>query len=96
MLQKKVIPRNTNYLSEEFVEAAMAVRLVVLLLERALVQLFQAKRTYEVLGMEFAKHCCYAATCKKCQKRHVSITLRILNLKKSSILTGNRLVASCT
>lgn len=54
-----------NYLSEEFVKATMAVGLVILLLERALVQLFQAKCTYEVLGMEFAEHCCYAATCKK-------------------------------
>lgn len=40
MLQKKVIPKNLNYLSEEFVKAAMAVRLVILLLERAFVQLF--------------------------------------------------------
>lgn len=83
LLQKKVIPKNTNYLSEEFIEAAMAVRLVVLLLERALVQLFQAKRTYKMLRVEFAEHCCYAATCRKCemQKKNINIILTILNFK---------------
>lgn len=49
-------------LSEELVEAAMAVWFVVLLLEGTLVQLLQAKRAHEVLGMEFAEHSCYAAT----------------------------------
>lgn len=35
----------------------MAVRLVVLLLERALVQLLQTERAHEMFGMEFAEHC---------------------------------------
>lgn len=65
MLQKNNFEKDENYLSEELLKAAMAVRLVVLLFERALVQLFQAKRTHEVLGMEFAEHRCYAATCEK-------------------------------
>lgn len=34
----------------------MAVRLVVLLLERALVQLLQAERAHEVLRVELAEH----------------------------------------
>lgn len=65
MLQKNNFEKDENYLSEELLKAAMAVRLVVLLFERALVQLFQAKRAHEVLGMEFAEHRCYAATCEK-------------------------------
>lgn len=65
MLQKNNFEKDENYLSEELLKAAMAVRLVVLFFERALVQLFQAKRAHEVLGMEFAEHCCYAATCEK-------------------------------
>jgi len=43
----------------------MAVRLVVLLLECTLVQLFQTKRAHEVLRMEFTEHRRYATTCKK-------------------------------
>jgi len=61
-----------SYLSEELLEAAVAVGLVVLLFERALVQLLQAERTYEVLGMEFAEHRRYATTWKErriCQYR---------------------------
>ena len=54
-----------NYLSEEFVEATVAVWLVVLFLECALVQLLQTKRAHEVLGMEFPEHRCYAATYMK-------------------------------
>jgi len=54
-----------SYLSEELLEAAVAIGLVVLLFERALVQLLQAERAYKVLGMEFAEHRRYATTCKE-------------------------------
>lgn len=50
--------------AEELLETAVTVGLVVLLLEGALVQLFQAKRADEVFGVEFAEHRGYAATCE--------------------------------
>lgn len=43
----------------------MAVRFVILLLERALVQLLQAKGAHKVLGVKFPKHCGDASTCKQ-------------------------------
>lgn len=48
--------------TEEFLEAAVAVGLVVLLLEGALVQLLQAEGADEVLRVELAEHRGYAAT----------------------------------
>lgn len=50
-------------LTEQFVETSMAVRFVVLFLERALVQLLQAERAHKVLWMEFPEHRCYATAC---------------------------------
>jgi hypothetical protein len=49
--------------AEELLEAAVAVGLVVLLLERALVKLLQAEGADEVLRVEFPEHGRYAATC---------------------------------
>lgn len=43
-------------LTKQLVEAAVAVGFVVLLLERALVQLLQAEGTDKVLRVEFAEH----------------------------------------
>lgn len=48
--------------TEQFLEAAVTVGLVVLLLEGALVQLLQAERADEVFRVKFAKHRGYATT----------------------------------
>lgn len=48
--------------AEQLLEAAVAVGLVVLLLEGAFVQLLQAERADEVLRVEFAEHRGYTAT----------------------------------
>ncbi len=50
-------------LAEEFDEAGVAVRLVVLLLEGALVQLLQAECADEVLRVELLLHGGDAAAC---------------------------------
>lgn len=50
-------------LPKEFVEASVTVWFVVLFLESSLVQLFQAKRAHEMLGMEFSEHGSDATTC---------------------------------
>lgn len=48
-------------LTEEFDEAALAVRLVVLLLEGAFVELLEAERAHKVLRVELLAHGCDAA-----------------------------------
>lgn len=57
---KDWIPRhlltNSGSLSEEFIEASVAVGLVVLLLEGAFIELPQAEGADEVLGVELAEH----------------------------------------
>lgn len=53
---------HTVVLSEQFVKATMAIWLVVLLLERALVQLLETEGADEMLRMKFAEHGGYAAT----------------------------------
>lgn len=49
--------------SEDFHKAWVAVWLVVLLLECALVQLLQAESTDKVLGVELLIHSCDASSC---------------------------------
>lgn len=50
-------------LSEEFVEASMTIRFVVLFFECALVELFEAEGAYKMLWMILAEHCSDAASC---------------------------------
>lgn len=49
-------------LAEQLVEASVAIRLVVLLLEGALVQLLQAERAHKMLRVELPEHGGYAST----------------------------------
>jgi len=49
-------------LSKQSVKALVAIRFLPLLLERSLVQLFQAEAADEVLGMEFTEHGCDTAS----------------------------------
>lgn len=58
-------------LSEQFLEALMTVRLVVLLLENAFVQLFQAKSAHKMFGMKLLKHGGNASSCE--QKKIIKI-----------------------
>lgn len=53
-----------NFLTEQFFEASMTIRLVVLLLKSSFIELFQAERAHEMLGMEFTKHGGDASTWK--------------------------------
>ena len=52
----------TRGLTEEFDEAALAVGLIVLLLEGAFVQLLEAESTHKVLRVELLGHGCDAAS----------------------------------
>lgn len=56
-----LLRKNFFRLPEELIEAVVAVRLVVLFLEGALVELPQAERAYEVLRMELTEHGCDAS-----------------------------------
>lgn len=47
---------NAHCSTKQLIEAAVTVGLVVLLLERALVQLLQAEGAHEMLRMEFLEH----------------------------------------
>jgi len=49
-------------LSKQSVKALVAIRFLPLLLERSLVQLFQAEAADEMLGMEFTEHGCDTAS----------------------------------
>lgn len=51
----------THSLTEEFNEAALAVGLVILLLEGAFVELLEAESAHKVLWVEFLAHGCDAA-----------------------------------
>lgn len=51
----------THDLTEEFNEAAVAVGLVILLLEGALVKLLEAESTHKVLWVKLLAHGCDAA-----------------------------------
>lgn len=42
--------------TEYLIETGVAIGLILLLLERALVQLLQAERAYEMFRVEFLKH----------------------------------------
>lgn len=48
--------RHSESLTEEFYEAGVAVRLVLLLLEAAFAQRLQAEVTHQVVGVEFGPH----------------------------------------
>ena len=50
-------------LAEQSLEAAVAIRLVAVFFERALLQLLQAIRAHEVLRVKFAEHGRDAPTC---------------------------------
>lgn len=54
--------KSRHHLSEQFVETSMAVGLIVLLLERALVQCFETEGAHKMFGMEFPEHGCYATS----------------------------------
>ena len=52
-----------SFLAEELDEAALAVGLVILLFEGALVELLEAEGKDKVLRVELLGHCCDAAAC---------------------------------
>lgn len=58
----RVVSRQST---EELLEAAVTVGLVVLLFERAFVQLLQTECADKVLGMELSEHCRDTTSCKQ-------------------------------
>lgn len=69
----------------------MTIRFVSLLFERALLQLFQAIRTDEMLRVKFLEHGRDAATCHSIRTRYIQVTV---NHVSNGASTGDGFVAS--